>query len=159
MSDPKQDGVTGIAVNRKARHEYATEEQFEAGLVLLGSEVKSLRDGRITFKDSYIQIKHGEAYWVGAHISGYAFAHQFDHDPERERKLLLRKNEILKLHARVREKGMSIIPLRLYIKGGKIKLEIALARGKKQHDKREDLKQRDDAREIARAMAFRRKSA
>lgn len=150
------DGEKNIAVNKKARFEYFIEETYEAGLVLTGSEVKSLREGRINFKDSYIRISNGEAFLVGAHISPYSYAHQFNHEPERERKLLLHKREIVKLYGRVREKGLSLIPLRLYYKNGRVKLELALARGKKSHDRREDLKARDASREIAQAMKARR---
>lgn len=145
-----------IAVNRKARHEYHIEESYEAGLVLMGSEVKSLREGHLTFKDSHISLRRGEAFWLGAHITGYVYAHQNDHDPERERKLLLHRTELQRLQGKVREKGLALVPLRVYIKNGRIKLEFALARGKKEHDKREDLKARDASREIARAMAARR---
>jgi SsrA-binding protein len=150
------EGEKNIAVNKKARFDYHVEETYEAGLVLLGSEVKSLRDGRVNFKDSYVKIAHGEAFLVGAHISPYAYAHQFNHDPERERKLLLHKREIQRLYGKIREKGYTLVPLRLYYKQGRIKLEFALARGKKSHDRREDLKAKDASREIAQAMKARR---
>jgi len=145
-----------IAVNKRARHEYHVEETYEAGLVLTGSEVKSLRDGRLTFKDSHISLRRGEAFWLGAHISGYVYAHQNDHDPERERKLLLHRQELQRLTGKVREKGLALVPLRVYTKNGRIKLEFALAKGKKEHDKRDDLKAKDATREMARAMSYRR---
>lgn len=152
-SDPEE---KNIAVNKRARHEYHVEETYEAGLVLTGSEVKSLRDGRLTFKDSHVSLRRGEAFWLGAHISGYVYAHQNDHDPERERKLLLHRQELQRLTGKVREKGLALVPLRVYLKNGRIKLEFALAKGKKEHDKREDLKAKDATREMARAMSHRR---
>ena len=150
------EGEKNIAVNKKARFEYFIDEVYEAGLVLLGSEVKSLRDGRVNFKDGYIKIARGEAFLVGVHISPYTYSHQFNHEPERERKLLLHKQEIQRLQGKARERGFALVPLRLYLKNGRIKLEFALARGKKSYDRREDLKAKDATREIAQAMKARR---
>jgi SsrA-binding protein len=156
-SSRKKSGIRkSIAVNRKARHEYSIDETFEAGLVLLGSEVKSLRAGQINFKDGYIRVIRGEAWLIGVHISPYVFSHQFNHDPERERKLLLHRRELDKLDGRSRERGLTLVPLQLYFVDGRVKLELGLARGKKDHDRREDLKARDAAREIAQAMKARR---
>ena len=144
--------VSIIARNKKARFQYHLGETFEAGLVLKGSEVKSLRDGRVDLKDSYVRIDNGEAFLVGAHIHTYPFAHQFNHEPERDRKLLLHKREISRLYGKVREKGATLVPLSLYFKRGRAKLEFAVARGKKQHDRRNDIKARDAAREVSQAL-------
>lgn len=156
QAEKSADRIELVANNRRASYDWELEEHYEAGLVLTGSEVKSLRNGRLNFKDSYIQVRSGEAYWIGAHISGYAWAHQFDHDPERVRKLLLHKSELRRLMGKVREKGLSLVPLKLYLKNGRFKLELALARGKKAHDRRHDIKAKDAAREVARALRARR---
>jgi SsrA-binding protein len=140
-----------IAENRKARHEYHIEDEFEAGMVLLGTEVKSLRLGHASLKDSYARIKDGEVFIYQMNISAYPFAHYDNHDPLRPRKLLLHNYEIKKLYGKVNEKGYSLIPLRLYFKNGKVKILIALARGKHAHDKRETIRQRDQKRELDRA--------
>lgn len=140
-----------IAENRKARHEYFIEDQFEAGLALLGTEVKSLRMGRANLKDSYAKIKNGEIFVYQMHISPYPFAYYNNHDPLRTRKLLLHKYEINKLYGKVNEKGYSLVPLKLYFKDGKVKLDLALARGKKAYDKRDTIRQRDNKRELDRA--------
>ncbi len=137
-----------ICHNRKARYEYHSSETYEAGLVLKGSEVKSCRLGRANLKDSYARIKDGELYLLNTHISPYDYAHQFNHDPLRERKLLLHKREIQKLYGKTREKGLSLIPLKMYFKNGKVKIEMAVAKGKRIYDKREDIKRRDLAREV-----------
>jgi len=146
-----------IAVNRRARHDFLIEETIEAGLVLLGSEIKALRQGKANLKDSYGRIEGDEVWLWNAHISPYGPASQFGHEPTRQRKLLLHRAEIARLHGKVKERGLALIPLRLYFKNGRAKLELALARGKKQHDKRESIKEREVRREIDRAMAARRK--
>ena len=140
-----------VTENRKARHNYHIEEQIEAGMVLLGTEVKSMRSGRANLKDSYGRIKNGELYVYQMHISPYPFAYYDNHDPLRPRKLLLRKTELKRLTAKIREKGFSVIPLRVYFKNGKAKITIALARGKRKYDKRESIKNREMKREMDRA--------
>lgn len=139
-----------IAANKKARHEYFLENEIEAGLVLTGTEVKSLRMGKANLKDSYARIKNGEVYVYQMHISPYPFAYYNNHEPLRVRKLLLHKYEIRKLYGKVNEKGHSLIPTRLYFKGGKVKITIALAKGKRKHDKRDSIRQRDQKRELDR---------
>lgn len=146
------EGTKKIATNKKARHDYHLEESFEAGIVLHGSEVKSLREGKINFKDSYIEIKHQEAFWSGAHIGIYIYAHQFNHDTERSRKLLLHKKEIRRLYGQIKEKGYTLIPTSLYYRRGKVKLSFSLAKGKKFYDKRQDLKKKDAEREMAKVI-------
>ena len=139
-----------IAENRKARHDYFLVEQIEAGMVLTGTEVKALRGGRANLKDSYARIQKGEVFVHQMHISPYPYAYYGNHDPLRIRKLLLHRREIKKLYSKVNEKGHSLIPLRLYFKDGKVKLLIALAKGKRMYDKREAIKQRDGKRELDR---------
>lgn len=141
-----------IAVNRRARHDFFIEETYEAGLVLTGSEVKSLREGRANLKDSYGRIDRGEAWLFNAHISPYGPASQFGHEPTRTRKLLLHQREIERLAGKVKERGFTLIPLRLYFKKGRVKVEIGLARGKKQFDKRAAIRERELQREADRAM-------
>ena len=138
-----------IATNRRARHEYAILETVEAGLVLRGTEVKSLRAGQVTFKDSYATMRNGEAWLLGFHISPYSHGTDANHDPERDRKLLLHRREISRLMGKVAERGLTLVPLRLYFKEGRVKLEIGLARGKKLHDKRASIREREVKREIA----------
>jgi SsrA-binding protein len=140
-----------IAENRKARHEYHIEDTYEAGLVLKGTEVKSLRQGRVNLKDSYASIKNGEIWVHQLHISPYPFAYYNNHDPLRPRKLLLHRREIDKLYGKVNEQGHTLVPLRIYFKRGKVKLVLALARGKRKHDKREAIRRRDEQRELDRA--------
>ena len=141
-----------IAVNRRARHEYFIEESFEAGIVLTGSEVKSLRAGKAQLKDSYARIERGEAWLLNAHISEYSPAAQFGHEPTRRRKLLLHAREIERLLGKTKESGLTLVPLRLYFKHGRAKVELGLARGKKMYDKRESIKERETKREMDRAM-------
>ncbi len=141
-----------IAVNRRARHDYFIEETIEAGLVLTGSEVKSLRAGKAQLKDSYARIERGEAWLLNAHISEYSPAAQFGHDPTRRRKLLLHAREIARLAGKTKESGLTLVPLRLYFKHGRAKVELGLARGKKLYDKRESIKERESRREMDRAM-------
>ena len=148
----KESGEKLIAPNKKARHLYEFLEKYEAGLVLTGSEVKSLRAGKISFKDGYVKFTDGEAFLVGVHIAPYEHAGDDGHDPERPRKLLLHAAELRTLKAKVEQKGLTVAPVRLYFKNGKVKLEIALARGKKVFDRRDDLKARDLARDAAREL-------
>lgn len=145
-----QDHIKLIAENRKARHDYFIEEQFEAGMVLMGTEVKSLRQGRANLKDAYGRIKKGEVYVHQMHISPYPFAYYDNHEPLRVRKLLLHKHEIKKLYGKMNERGYALIPLRLYFRDGKVKLLLALARGKKKYDKRESIRQREEKRNLDR---------
>jgi SsrA-binding protein len=135
-----------IAQNRKARRDYFIVDEFEAGLVLRGTEVKSLRQGRANLKDAYARIKNGEVFVYQLHIAPYPFAHYDNHDPLRPRKLLLHKHEIKRLYGKVNEKGHTLIPLRLYFKNGKIKIVLALVKGKRKYDKREAIKRRDEQR-------------
>jgi SsrA-binding protein len=141
-----------VADNRKARHDYAIEDKFEAGMALRGTEVKSLRGGRCNLKDSYAKIKNGEVWVHNMHIGPYPFAYFDNHEPRRVRKLLLHAYEIRKLIGKVNEQGYSLIPLQVYFKGGKAKLLLALAKGKKKYDKRESIKRRDQERELQRAV-------
>jgi SsrA-binding protein len=141
-----------ICQNKKARHDYHIITTYEAGLILRGSEVKSCRLGKANLKDGYGRIKDGEIYLVNIHISPCAYAHQLNHDPLRERKLLLHKSEIKKLYGKIREKGLTLIPLKMYFKNGKVKVEMAVAKGKRVHDKREAIKKKDSARETERAF-------
>jgi SsrA-binding protein len=139
-----------ICQNRKAWHEYFIEDRFEAGIVLLGTEVKSLRDGKASLGDSYAKIKEGEIFLVDAHINPYGHANRFNHDPLRPRKLLLHKTEIRRLIGKIQEKGFTLIPLRLYFSEGKAKVELGLAKGKKLYDKRETLKRKAVERDMER---------
>ncbi|MDR1396884.1 MAG: SsrA-binding protein SmpB [Desulfarculales bacterium] len=141
-----------IAKNKKAHFDYELGERLEAGMVLKGTEVKSLRLGKGNLTDSYARVKDGEVWLLGCHISAYPWAYYDNHDPERPRKLLLRKKEIKKLGGKTSHQGISLIPLRIYFKNGKAKVELALARGKKTHDKRQTIKAREHGREMARAM-------
>ena len=139
-----------VTKNRKAWHDYSIAEEIEAGMVLLGTEVKSLRSGRANLKDAYGRIDKGELYIHQMHISPYPFAYYDNHDPLRPRKLLLHKAELKRLDAKIREKGFSIIPLKIYFKRGKAKVTIGLARGKRQYDKRHSIKEREMKREMDR---------
>jgi SsrA-binding protein len=137
-----------IATNRKAFHNFSILETYEAGLVLKGTEVKSLREGQVNFKDCYATIDDGEAWLVGCHISPYHHGSDANHEPDRRRKLLLHKREISRLLGKVAERGLTLVPLRLYFKGGRAKIELGLARGKKLHDKRASIRERESRREI-----------
>jgi SsrA-binding protein len=142
-----------VTVNRKARHDYEILDTYETGIVLMGSEVKSIKQGMVNLKDAYVEIRALEAFLINAHISIYAHASYNNHDPERARKLLLHKREILKLDRKVKNKGVSIIPLRLYItQKGLIKVEIALAKGKRSYDKKQVIKDRDIKRDMDREL-------
>jgi SsrA-binding protein len=150
---PKPDtGEKLIASNKKAYHDYFILQKLEAGIALTGTEVKSLREGRAQLKDSYVNFEGSEAFLFGAHISPYSHGNLQNHDPERRRKLLLHKGEIEKLRVQVVEKGLTIVPLRLYFKRGRVKAEIAVVRGKKLYDKRATEKKREADREAAAAM-------
>lgn len=142
--------VKVVASNRKARFEYSIEETFEAGLALKGTEIKSIRLGQISLQEAYVRTDGRQAWLVGAHVAPYEHASSAQHDPMRERKLLLHKREIKTLWDAVRIKGMTIVPIKVYLKAGKAKLEIGIAKGKRQFDKRESIKERDIARENSR---------
>lgn len=147
----KDTGIINIATNRKARHDYFLEDRYEAGLVLRGSEIKSIRARQVSLREAYIQTDGDQAWLVNAYIAPYNPASRMNHDPRRMRKLLLHKREIRRLYDSVRQKGYTIVPTSMYIKSGKAKIEIALARGKKQYDKRREIAKRDAEREMSRA--------
>ena len=151
-----KEGTKTITLNRKARHDYFIEDTYEAGISLAGTEVKSLRQGTVNLKDSYCIIKDGELFMVGAHISPYEKGNIFNKDPMRTRKLLMHKREIAKIQMLVQRDGYSLIPLSLYFKNARVKVELGLAKGKKLYDKRESAAKSDAAREIDRAMKSRR---
>ncbi|MDP3426472.1 MAG: SsrA-binding protein SmpB [Humidesulfovibrio sp.] len=146
-----------IATNKQARRLYEFLEVFEAGLVLMGSELKSLREGRVNFMDGYVRFTNGEAWLTGVHIAPYANAGMDPHEPTRERKLLLHNREIGKLQALASQKGLTVIPVKLYFKNGRVKLQIALGKGKNVHDRRDDLKARDMERDTQRQLSEYRK--
>jgi SsrA-binding protein len=152
----RQAGEKLIVDNRRARHDYHLLERFEAGIVLTGTEVKSLRDGRANLRQAYADVRDGEVWLVGAHISVYEQGNIANHDPDRDRKLLLHAQEISSLIGKVKERGLTLVPTRLYFKNGRAKVELALARGKELRDKRRDLAKRDADREMERAMRARR---
>lgn len=147
-----------ISTNRKARHDYHIEDSFEAGIVLTGTEVKSVRNARVNLKDSYARIENGEIFLYNMHISPYEQGNRFNHDPLRVRKLLLHKMEISRLTGKVNEKGYALIPLKIYITRGLAKIELGLARGKKLYDKRRDIAERDSKREMERAFRDRQRN-
>jgi SsrA-binding protein len=152
MSD-KNEGIKIVGDNRQARFLYEILETYEAGIELKGTEVKSIREGKANLRDGYALIRNGEAWLLNVHISPHLTTSQyFNHDPRRTRKLLLHKKEIVKLIGKVEQQGLTLVPLKMYLKQGRVKLSIGLAKGKKLHDKREDLKQRQDKREMERAM-------
>jgi SsrA-binding protein len=144
--------IKTITNNRKARHDYHILETIEAGIELRGTEVKSLRAGRVNLKDGYVDVRDLEMYLVGVHISPYEEGNRFNHDPERPRRLLLHRREILKFGIKARDKGLTLVPLRMYFRGARVKVEIGLARGKKQYDKREAIANRDAKRAVQRAL-------
>ena len=148
----KSDAIKTVATNRKAFHDYFVDDRTEAGLVLTGTEVKSLREGRAQLKDSYIQFRDGEAFLVGAHISPYGSGSWNNHLPERDRKLLLHRRELDRWSGAVATKGVACVPLSIYFKGSRVKAEIALVKGKKQHDKRDAIRDRELKREADREM-------
>jgi len=155
---PEKGDIKVVASNRRARHDYEILDQVEAGLVLEGSEVKSLREGKAQLKDSFAHIRDGEAFLIGAYIAPYNFSRGGGHEPERTRKLLLNRREIDRLGARVAEQGLTLIPLDLHFRSGRVKVNLGLARGKNTIDKRDTLKERDQKREMERAMKKRRQS-
>lgn len=153
---PKEQGQKVVATNRKARHDYSIIDTYECGVVLWGTEVKSLRQGRASLTDGYAFIEGGEAWLDAVHIPEYTQGTWNNHAPRRKRKLLMHKQEILKLHNKVKEGGYTLVPLSLYFKDGRAKVELALAKGKKEYDKRQTLRERQDKRESDRAMAARK---
>ena len=143
-----------IALNRRARHEFSIEDTFEAGIVLTGTEIKSIRAGKVNLADAYARIERDEAWLIGAHIAPFEQANRYNHEPKRIRKLLLHRGEIDELLGKTKSKGLTIVPLRLYLTGkGRAKLELGLARGKQLHDRRRDIADRESRRDIAREMA------
>ena len=144
----RRDEIQTILVNRKAYHDFSIVETLEAGIALEGTEVKSVRGGKMSFQDGFCYIKNGEIYLKNLNITQYPFGNRFNHDPLRERKLLLHKREIRKLTSKVREKGFTIVPLKVYIKKGRIKFEIGLVRGKRFYDKKEEIRKRDETRDL-----------
>ncbi|WP_053368179.1 SsrA-binding protein SmpB [Bacillus sp. FJAT-27245] len=153
---PKGFGKT-VAQNKKAYHDYFIEETYEAGIVLQGTEIKSIRAGKVQLKDSYARIHNGEMFLYSVHISPYEQGNRYNHDPLRTRKLLLHKREIMKLLGETKEAGYALVPLKMYLKNGYAKVLIGLAKGKKKYDKREDLKQKEAKRDIERAFRERQK--
>lgn len=146
-----------LAQNKKARHDYAISDTVEAGIALTGTEIKSVRERRITLRDGFVQVRNGEAYLMNVNISEYAEGNQFNHDPLRNRKLLLHKKQILALEEQTKNKGITIVPLKVYLKNGFAKVLIGVAKGKHEYDKRQDIKKRDQQREIDRALRRRAK--
>ncbi|MEM7032327.1 MAG: SsrA-binding protein SmpB [Chloroflexota bacterium] len=157
MSKNSGSGLKIIANNRKARHDYAILDTFEAGMVLTGSEIKSIRAGQISLQDGFATIREGEMWLDNTHISTYDQASIANHEPRRSRKLLLHRREINRLIGRLREKGLTLVPLRLYLKNNRAKVELGLAKGKRQYDKRTTLKERDAQRQIDRAISNRQR--
>jgi SsrA-binding protein len=153
MADPTERKV--VATNRKARFEYEILETVEAGIALVGPEVKSLRAGNASLADAYAVVRRGEVYLIGAHVSPYPQASRENPEPRRERKLLLHREEIARLAAKVAERGLTLVPLQLYFRGGRAKVELALVRGRRRHDKREAIREREEAREVRRAVRAR----
>ena len=149
----KKGGIKTISDNRQARHLYNILDTYEAGIELLGTEVKSIREGKVNIKDGYVLVRNGQAWLTNVHISPYTRVSEFfNHEPRRSRRLLMHKQEIHKLIGQVEQKGLTLIPLKMYFKNGWIKVRVGLAKGKKNHDKREDSRRKDDKRDMARAM-------
>ena len=153
----REQGIKVIARNRKARHDYLILQKYEAGLVLTGTEVKSLRDGKVNLSDAFAIVRDREIYLHNLDIPEYTHGNRMNHEPKRRRKVLLRKAEIIRIIVKINEKGLTLIPLTIYFKGGWAKVELALAKGKRLYDKRESMKKKDDRREIDRAMSRRRR--
>ncbi len=153
----RQKGIKSVADNRKAFHDYFIEERFEAGIVLSGTEVKSIRAGKMNLKDSYVQIKDGEMWLIGAHISPFEQGNRFNKDPMRVRKLLMHKREIIRLFSIIKQEGLTLVPTLCYFKDGKVKVEIGLAKGKKNYDKRDVQADKDAKRDIQRTLKVRRR--
>ncbi len=158
MTMPHQQGIKTIAQNRKAWHDYFVEEKIECGIALFGTEVKSIRQGKVNLKESWVRVHNGEVWAEGMHISPYEQGNQFNRDPMRMKKLLLHKSEIRKLDAVVMKKGYTLIPLELYFKDGRVKMSLGICRGKQLHDKRDSIAKRDSDREIQRALRNRQKN-
>jgi SsrA-binding protein len=152
MAKKKPSGEKIIAQNKTARLNYFIDDTYEAGIALVGTEVKALREGKANLKDSYAMVKDGEVFIHEMHISPYTYGNRQNHDPLRVRKLLLHKGEIKRLYGKSRERGLALIPLKLYFKSGKVKIEIGVGRGKKHYDKRESLRVKEDRREIERGL-------
>ncbi len=150
MSIPE--GVKVVAVNRRARFDYFVEETFECGIALLGTEVKSIKDGRLSFPDAFAEVRDGEVWLRNFHVAEYAFSSVFNHDPDRQKKLLLHAQEIKRIDRRVREKGYTLVLLSVYLKKGLVKLELGLCKGKKHYDKRADIRERDVERDLRRDL-------
>lgn len=148
----KDGGEKTIAQNKMARLNYFIDDTYEAGIVLVGTEVKSIREGRVNLKDSYAVVKEAEVWLHEMHVSPYSHGNRYNHEPLRTRKLLLHHREIKRLYGKSREKGLALIPLKIYFKNGKVKVELGVGRGKKLHDKREDMKLKDDRRDMQRAL-------
>ena len=146
------ENVKVIAVNRKARHDYSVDETYECGMELLGTEVKSFRDGKISFPDAWAEVISGEVWLRSLHVSENPFSSVFNHDPDRKKRLLLNKDEIKRIHRKVEEKGYTLIPLSFYFKKGRVKVELGLCKGKKVYDKRADIRERDVKMDIAREI-------
>ncbi len=146
-----------VATNRKARHDYLIEDTIEAGLVLTGSEIKSIRAGQVNLRDSYATFRNGELWLINAHIAPYKQASRQNHEPRRERKLLLHRREINRLTGKLQEKGLTLIPLQIYLRNSWAKVQLGLGRGKKSYDKRQALRERDDQRQMSRALGRRQK--
>ena len=146
-----------IAKNPTAKHNYNITETFEAGIILTGTEIKSIRNGKVNIKDTYVMIRKGEAYIYGMHISPYEQGNIYNRDPLRDRKLLLHKREIFRLYGMIKQKGVSLIPISLYFKGSKVKVEIGIGKGKKLYDKREDMAKKDAERQIQRGLMSHKK--
>jgi len=151
------EGIKVIAENRKARHDFFVEDSYEAGIILTGTEIKSIRAGRVNLKDSYAEIIKGEVWLNQMHISPYEQGNRFNHDPLRKRKLLLNRTEIIKMGDRVKLQGMTLVPLKIYLKHGMAKIELGLCKGKKTYDKRDDLAERDAKRQMERDLRDRNK--
>jgi SsrA-binding protein len=152
MSEKNTNGTRTILVNRKAYHDFSVIQTVEAGISLSGTEVKSAKDGKVSFRDGFCFIKEGEIFLKNVHISRYPYGNRINHDPDRDRKLLLHKREIARLNSKVREKGLTIVPLRMYEKHGMVKLEIGLVKGKRLYDKKEDIRARDQMRDLKRSF-------
>jgi SsrA-binding protein len=156
MTPKKGDGSKTIAQNRRARHDYEIEDTVEAGMALVGTEVKSCRASKVNMSDAYVRIENGEAWLVGCHIAPYSHGNRSNHDPTRARKLLLHRGEIERLHVKSAQEGRTLVPLRMYFKGGIAKIEIAVGRGKKLYDKRRDIAERETDRRMRQEMGRRR---
>ena len=152
-----EQAIKTVASNRKARHDYIIEDSFEAGMALTGSEIKSIRAGQVNLRDSYATIRESELWLVNVHISPYKQANRENHEPRRDRKLLMHRREINRLTGKLQEKGLTLVPLQIYLKNGRAKVELGLARGKKLYDKRQSLRERTDQRQMERSVGRRQK--